>query len=488
MVRVVPINLAYNPRTLWFDPLDFDIHKDDPVIVETARGTEFGRVADEIFEAEESVIKALKSPLKPIKKAADHNDVVRADKLEKRGRDALDVFREMVKNCNLDMRPISVEFLFDGDKAVFYFEAEERVDFRDLVRKLASRFHIRVDMRQIGVRDEARIVGGIGHCGQELCCKRMGGNFNTVSIRMAKEQDLSLNPQSISGLCGRLMCCLRFEYDAYKDFKSRAPKINAQIETPAGSFKVTSLDIPREIVCLQDEDGKKVYVPLCGFEPSEKGQRPCAVGAHAWEQATAEIVSGYGSESLFSESSKAGDDSNLINAKGSTKTKKRNRKSRSGSSRTEEFSEFDNHDDSAGEDNHKTRRRRSTKIASGSTLESSNESSIRVGQKSSGLSRSAANNQSKASRNSHSGNNKSKRKRSQSSNNRSNNKKLQNEGKNKEPKKAPDVSHNADRSKQADHHRRKRSRTSKTSSSGGALKDSKKGESTQKHTSQKGNE
>ena len=121
------------------------------------------------------------------------------------------------------MHPVSVEYLFEGDKAIFYFEAEERVDFRELVRKLAAHFRVRIDMRQIGVRDEARMVGGLGHCGQELCCKRLGGEFCPVSIRMAKEQDLSLNPQKISGVCGRLMCCLRYEFDATRTSRA-APR------------------------------------------------------------------------------------------------------------------------------------------------------------------------------------------------------------------------------------------------------------------------
>ncbi len=134
------------------------------------------------------------------------------------------VVRELVNEYKLDMKPIDVEYLFGGDKVVFYFVAEERIDFRDLVKDLASRFKARIDMRQVGVRDEARMVGGLGHCGEQLCCVRFGGEFQPVSIRMAKEQDLPLNPLKISGLCGRLMCCLRYEYEAYKDFKSRAPE------------------------------------------------------------------------------------------------------------------------------------------------------------------------------------------------------------------------------------------------------------------------
>ena len=186
MVRVAPIRLAFNPRTLWFDPRDLDIHNGDDVVVLTARGVEFGRAAGDVFEIDEDQVKKLKSPLKPVKRIATPEDVERAAEMERLGREALPIFKEMAAEANKDMHPVSVEYLLEGDKAVFYFEAEERVDFRELVRKLASRFHVRVDMRQIGVRDEARMVGGLGHCGQELCCARLGGEFCPVSIRMAK--------------------------------------------------------------------------------------------------------------------------------------------------------------------------------------------------------------------------------------------------------------------------------------------------------------
>ena len=186
MVRVAPIRLAFNPRTLWFDPRDLDIRKDDAVVVLTARGVEFGRASGDIFEIGDDQVKKLKSPLKPVKRLATEEDVARAAEMERKGAEALPVFKEMAAQAGVDMHPVSVEYLLEGDKAVFYFEAEERVDFRELVRKLASRFHVRVDMRQIGVRDEARMVGGVGHCGQELCCARLGGEFCPVSIRMAK--------------------------------------------------------------------------------------------------------------------------------------------------------------------------------------------------------------------------------------------------------------------------------------------------------------
>ncbi len=299
MVRIAPVRLAYNPRTLWFDSGDLDLHKEDPVVVSTARGTEFGRMAEDVFEADEAQVKKLKTPLKPVERLATEEDEARAEEMERKSSEALPVFKEMAAEANEDMHPVSVEFLLDGDKAVFYFEAEERVDFRDLVRKLAAQFHVRIDMRQIGVRDEARMVGGLGHCGQELCCKRLGGEFCPVSIRMAKEQDLSLNPQKISCVCGRLMCCLRYEFDAYKDFKSRAPKQNAQVETPLGMAKVIDLDVPREVVTLKLDGEKPVKVPLANFDPAQEGMRPNRVGAEAWEDATTQAAMGVAGETTF---------------------------------------------------------------------------------------------------------------------------------------------------------------------------------------------
>ena len=310
MARIAPVNLYYNPKTLWFDAGELDIKAGDGLVVSTARGTEFGRAAGEVFEADAAKVKKLKTPLKPVKRLATPEDERRAAEMERKSREALPVFKEMAAEAGADMRPVSVEYLLDGDKAVFYFEAEERVDFRDLVRKLAARFHVRIDMRQIGVRDEARMVGGLGHCGQELCCKRLGGEFCPVSIRMAKEQDLSLNPQKISGVCGRLMCCLRYEFEAYKDFKSRAPKQNSTVDTPAGPAKVVDLDVPRETVSLKVEGEKPVKVPLADFEPPEEGStRPKAVGEEAWEVASARTAAGAaGESSIFATSQLTGTD------------------------------------------------------------------------------------------------------------------------------------------------------------------------------------
>lgn len=286
MVRIAPVELQYNPRTLWFDPGDLDLHDGDPVIVQTEKGPAFGHSKD-IVDVSEDDVKRLRSKLKPVMRKATQKDLDRIADLRKKSAEALPVFKKLAAETNEDMHPVMVEYAFEGDRAVFFFEAEERVDFRDLVRKLASEFHIRVDMRQIGVRDQARLVGGIGHCGQELCCRRLGGEFCPVSIRMAKEQDLSLNPQKISGVCGRLMCCLRYEYDTYKEFKSRAPKVNAKIKTPRGTAKVTALNVPKEEVTvrLEEEDrrgrNKMVTFPLSAMDapdPDAESKRPNSIG------------------------------------------------------------------------------------------------------------------------------------------------------------------------------------------------------------------
>ena len=309
MVRIAPVRLAFNPKTLWFDAGDLALEVGDPVVVSTVRGKEFGRLSQAVFEMDYEETKKLRSPLKPVVRKATEEDEDKADEKSELSLEALPVFRRLAADYAPDMNPIAVEYLFDSDKAVFYFDAEERVDFRDLVRKLAAELQVRVDMKQIGVRDGARMIGGLGHCGQELCCRRLGGDFNPVSIRMAKEQDLSLNPQKISGVCGRLMCCLRYEFEAYKDFHSRAPKKNARIQTPDGEGKVVDMDVPREVIAIKVGDDKPVKVALADMETLEEAARPNAVGEEAGEQAkmppTPVLIGG--SSSLFT-SHLSGDD------------------------------------------------------------------------------------------------------------------------------------------------------------------------------------
>ena len=267
MPVVVPVKFPFASRDLWFDPHGLDIVQGDYAICSTERGTEFGMVTADPREVAE---KDLSAPLKPVLGIASNADCDRADELARRGEAAMADFRELVEKNQLDMKPVGVEFLFGGEKVVFYFAAEDRVDFRQLVKDLSSRFRMRVDMRQIGVRDETRLVGGYAHCGQELCCTRFGGQFEPVSIRMAKEQDLPLNSSKISGVCGRLMCCLRYEFEAYKDFKGRAPKKKAIIETPLGRARIQEYDTPKEQLVLRLESGKVFRVNLADMTCSDE--------------------------------------------------------------------------------------------------------------------------------------------------------------------------------------------------------------------------
>ena len=285
MPVVVPVKFAFSGRDLWFDPAGVDVMQADHAICKTERGTEIGLVTADPFEVPLSEIAA---PLKPVLRVATDEDLDRADDLAVAGEDAMYDFRRLIDKNHLDMKPVGVEYLFGGEKAVFYFAAEDRIDFRQLVRDLSAYFHMRVDMRQIGVRDETRLVGGYAHCGQELCCARFGGNFEPVSIRMAKEQDLPLNSNKISGVCGRLMCCLRYEFEAYKDFKSRAPKKKTLIDTPLGKARIMEYDTPKEQLVLRLESGKVFRVNLadmtcsdaCRKRAAEQGSkaRPDCVG------------------------------------------------------------------------------------------------------------------------------------------------------------------------------------------------------------------
>ncbi len=268
MPTVIPVRMHFSAQDLWFKPGNTGARAGDHVIVNTERGTEFGLATADPFSVPDSECKG-KGELKSVVRVATDSDIARAEKLAAQGEEAMPTFRKLVKESDLDIKPVGVEFLFGGEKAVFYFAAEDRVDFRDLVRDLAGAFHQRVDMRQIGVRDEARLAGGYAPCGQELCCVRFGGQFEPVSIRMAKEQDLPLNSSKISGVCGRLMCCLRYEFEAYRDFKQRAPKKNNLIDTPLGKAKIVEYNTPKETLLLRLENGKSFTIALKDMTCSE---------------------------------------------------------------------------------------------------------------------------------------------------------------------------------------------------------------------------
>ena len=275
MPTVIPVKFKYAARDLWFDPAESGAQEGDHVICSTERGDEIGLATMDAIEMDDERLHATigDATLKPVLRVATDEDLDRAEELAQMGEDAFPTFRRLVAESGLDMKPVGVEYLFGGGKAVCYFSAEERVDFRQLVRDLSRELHERIDMRQIGVREEAAIIGGFAHCGQELCCARFGRQFEPVSIRMAKEQDLPLNSTKISGACGRLMCCLRYEFEAYRDFKSRAPKRNAVIETPLGKGKIIEYDTPKEQIALRLENGKQVRVALADMEASEAAHR-----------------------------------------------------------------------------------------------------------------------------------------------------------------------------------------------------------------------
>ena len=230
-MKVIGVRFKSSGRIYYFDPLEFEFREGDGVIVETARGQEYGEVAQVAMDVEES---AIVSPLKPvIRPASEADSAMREQNCAKEG-DAFRVCQQKIEQHKLDMHLVSAEYSFNGSKLVFYFTADERVDFRELVKDLASQFRTRIELRQIGVRDEAKMLGGLGSCGRVVCCKQFLDDFHPVSIKMAKEQNLSLSPTKISGLCGRLMCCLQYEQSGYEEMKRRMPHVNRDILTPDG--------------------------------------------------------------------------------------------------------------------------------------------------------------------------------------------------------------------------------------------------------------
>ncbi|ARF17551.1 PSP1 domain-containing protein [Sporosarcina ureae] len=245
MFKVVGVRFKKAGKLYYFDPLDMPIEIGDYVIVETARGVEYGKVASRSNEIDDEDVVL---PLKKIIRLADEGDRERVKENEQEANEAFDVCVEKITEHQLDMRLVDVEYTFDRNKIVFYFTAEGRVDFRNLVKDLAAIFRTRIELRQIGVRDEAKMLGGIGPCGRMLCCSTFLGDFEPVSIKMAKDQNLSLNPSKISGLCGRLMCCLKYENDAYEEAKALMPDLGKQVVTQDGVGKVVGLNLLERVL------------------------------------------------------------------------------------------------------------------------------------------------------------------------------------------------------------------------------------------------
>jgi cell fate regulator YaaT (PSP1 superfamily) len=240
MLKIIGVRFKSVGKIYYFDPGDTELKNGDKVIVETSRGVECGEVVMTDREIDES---NFKNPIKPIIKKADERDLKTIERNKQKEQEAFEICKQKIEAHKLKMDLIDVECTFSNNKMLFYFTAENRVDFRELVKDLASVFRTRIELRQIGVRDEAKMLGGLGICGQPFCCSRFLGDFQPVSIKMAKEQGLSLNPTKISGCCGRLMCCLKYEQDSYEDLLKHTPKVGAIVKTSDGKGIVQEVNL-----------------------------------------------------------------------------------------------------------------------------------------------------------------------------------------------------------------------------------------------------
>ncbi len=275
MVEIISIRFKNGGKEYYFNPNGVQFQVGDGVIVETARGTEYAycirgnNMVDEID---------LTAPLRPVVRKATPEDAKLVEKNKEREQHALSVCQQKIAEHGLDMKLVSAEYSFDGSKILFFFTSEGRVDFRALVKDLAGALHSRIELRQIGVRDEAKMLGGLGICGKPFCCSQFLDEFQPVSIKMAKTQNLSLNPTKISGTCGRLMCCLKYEQEAYEDLVKKAPKQDSFVETPDGAGTVSGVNLLRQTVQVRlesDPESPKTYhnCELCVVR-SGKGKRP----------------------------------------------------------------------------------------------------------------------------------------------------------------------------------------------------------------------
>lgn len=273
MTKIVGVRFRTAGKIYYFGPKDYELVLGDHVIVETARGVEMGTVAVEPKEVpDEDVVQ----PLKEVQRIASPEDLKRVEKNRQKEKEAIKICREKIEKHHLEMKLVDAEYTFDNNKLLFYFTADGRIDFRELVKDLASVFRTRIELRQIGVRDETKVLGGIGICGRPLCCTTYLTDFVPVSIKMAKEQNLSLNPTKISGVCGRLMCCLKNEQETYEYLNSNLPSIGDTVTTPTGiQGQVKSVNVLRQQVkvIIEQNDTKEEYeypVSDLKFRPKRK--------------------------------------------------------------------------------------------------------------------------------------------------------------------------------------------------------------------------
>ena len=257
MIKVVGVRFKKAGKIYYFDPTDLKIEKGNYVVVETARGIEFGECVIGIKEVREEDIVA---PLKSVIRVASKDDIDKHFDNKSKEEEAFNICFNKIQEHNLTMKLIDVEYTFDNNKVIFYFTADGRVDFRELVKDLATIFKTRIELRQIGVRDEAKMLGGLGPCGRSMCCSSFLGDFTSVSIKMAKEQNLSLNPTKISGICGRLMCCLNYEQSTYEDIRKRMPQVGSIVKTKEGTGEVISNNTVKEVVRVKYKIGEEEVI------------------------------------------------------------------------------------------------------------------------------------------------------------------------------------------------------------------------------------
>ena len=259
IVTIAGIRFRPAGRIYYFDPQGASYSTGQYVIVETSRGVEAGRV---VIASKKLAERELSDPLKPVLRLANEDELRLMLSFKGKEKEALVQCAQQVQQHNLPMKLVESEYTFDGSRLTFYFTADERVDFRALVRDLAATFRTRIELRQIGARDQAKLQGGVGMCGKTLCCSSWISDFGVVSIKMAKEQDLPLNPSKISGVCGRLLCCLAYENDNYVQTKQNMPQVGTLLDTPGGQGKVVAINVPKESVEVMLESGVIIQVPL----------------------------------------------------------------------------------------------------------------------------------------------------------------------------------------------------------------------------------
>ncbi len=291
MIKVIGVRFRTAGKIYFFDPLTFDIKRGDHVIVETARGIEFGTVVGDIREVEDDKVI---QPLKPVLRIATERDVQQEATNKEKEKEAYKVCLEKIRKHGLEMKLIDAEYTFDNNKVLFYFTADGRIDFRELVKDLAAVFKTRIELRQIGVRDETKIMGGIGICGRPLCCHTHLSDFIPVSIKMAKEQNLSLNPTKISGVCGRLMCCLKHEEETYEELNKALPNVGDYVNTDDGlKGEVQSVNVLRQLVKVVVENGDEKEIkeyPVASLSFKKRGFRKEKIELSAEELKALELM------------------------------------------------------------------------------------------------------------------------------------------------------------------------------------------------------